>query len=74
MNGHLYAAYGVVNGRDVCLKKKYTSRNAAIDGMFDYFDKNLYVDNMQVQEEIIKEKHVIEYVCNNNTRFTVARV
>lgn len=74
MNGHLYAVYGVVNGKDVYLKKKYSSRNAAIDGMFDYFDKTFYVNNMQVQEEIIKDKHVIEYVCNHNTRFTVARV
>lgn len=72
MNGHLYAVYGVVNGKDVHLKKLYSSRNAAIDGMFKYLDDH-FISDIQVEEEVVKEKHTIEYVCNHSTRFTVAR-
>ena len=70
---HIYSLKAVVNGENVKINKYFTSRNQAISYMFNYYENN-YLYNMQVEEEYEKEKHIVEYVCNYNNRFTVARV
>lgn len=70
---HIYSLKAVVNGNNIKINKYFTSRNQAISYMFNYYENN-YLYNMQVEEEYEKEKHIVEYVCDYNNRFTVARV
>ena len=70
---HIYTLSGVINGKRIIFNKKFASRDAAINYMFRYYeDEGFY--NFQVQEEIIKDEHDIEYVYNFNNRFEVARI
>ena len=70
-----YKLSAVVDGDTVKLKKSYFStRDNAIDYMFNYFN-NHFIYGMQVEDEHIVngDKHSIEYVCNDYNRFTVTR-
>ena len=71
-----YILNAVVNGKDVHLKRAwFSSRQQAIDYMFDYYEKH-FMYSLQVSDEyqIDGNKHNIEYVCNNYNRFTINRV
>ena len=70
---HIYTLSGVLNGKNITFKRLFSSRNAAIDYMFKYYEDH-YFYNFQVEEEIIKSKHDIEYVYNYDNRFEVARL
>ena len=70
-----YTLEAIVQGRPVKLKRSmFTSRNEAINYMFQYYeDHALY--SLQVRDEypVNDNKHCIEYVCNFHNRFIVAR-
>lgn len=72
----LYTLSAVVNG-DVCkLNRRYfSSRDDAINYMFDYYRKH-YMFDLQVEDEypVNGNKHEIEYVCDYFNRFTIARI
>ncbi len=71
-----YILTAVVDGEDVKLRKSvFTSRDDAIDYMFNYY-KNHFIYNLQVEDEhiIAGNKHSIEYVCDYYNRFTVTRL
>ena len=70
---HTYTLSGVINGNNVTFNKSFSSRDAAINYMCKYYEQH-FVENFQVEEEIEKSKHTIEYVCDYYNRFTVARV
>ena len=70
---HIYSLTAIVNGENIKVKKYFKSRSEAINFMFDYYENN-YLYNMQVEDEYEKAKHIVEYVCDYNNRFTVARV
>lgn len=70
---HVYSLTAIVNGKNIKVKKYFKSRSEAINFMFDYYENN-YLYNMQVEDEYEKAQHTIEYVCDYNNRFTVARV
>lgn len=70
---HIYTLSGVLNGKRITFKKAFRSRNAAINYMFDYYENHCFYD-FQVEEEIVKSKHDIEYVYNYNNRFEVNRI
>ena len=70
---HIYTLSGVLNGKRILFNKKFSSRNAAINYMFKYYESNCFY-NFQVEEEIEKNRHDIEYVYDYNNRFEVARV
>lgn len=55
--------------QSVASKKKFKSRNDAIDYAFNQFTKSTELD----YEHSLGDKHIIEYVCNNHTRFIVSR-
>ena len=68
-----YNLKAVVNGKAITVNKKFSTRNSAIDAFF----KMVAVKAMNTQvEEIIErgDKHNLEYICNNNSRFLVSRV
>ena len=70
-----YLLTAVVNGKPVKLKRAmFSTRNEAIDDMFNYYEQH-YLYSMQVEDEHIvgDNKHSIEYVCNFHNRFTVTR-
>lgn len=70
-----YTLDAVVNGVNVKLKRSaFTSRDEAIDYMFEYY-RNHYLYSLEVSDEHIvgNDKHSIEYVCNFHNRFTVTR-
>ena len=70
-----YVLSAVVNGKDVKLKRRmFSSRDQAIDYMFDYYEKN-YIYGLQVMDEhpVNGDKHDIEYVCNSYNSFTITR-
>ena len=70
-----YLLNAVVNGHDAKLKQKmFSSRNDAINYMFDYYEKH-YIYGLEVRDEhpVDEDKHNIEYVCNFHNRFTVTR-
>lgn len=70
-----YTLTAIVNGHDAKLKRAmFSSRNDAINYMFDYYEKHsLY--GLEVRDEHIvgDNKHSVEYVCNYHNRFTVTR-
>lgn len=71
-----YVLTAIVNGRDTKLKRKlFSSRDDAINYMFDYYEKN-YLFGLEVNDEhpVGGNKHSIEYVCNFHNRFTVTRL
>ncbi len=71
-----YTLETVKNGKTELINKKFNSRNDAINYAFDYFEKALYNDGLQVEDEfnIDNDKHNVEYVLGYNYRFRVNRV
>ena len=70
-----YTLEAVVHGNDAKLKKHvFTTRDEAINYMFDYFEDH-YIYGLQVTNEHVvnNNKHSVEYVCNYYNRFTVTR-
>ena len=65
-----YKLSGVVDHKELSFRKKFTSRNAAIQFMFKTMP-----DDTQLEYEIVRDsKHNIEYRCNNGNMFFVNRV
>lgn len=52
----------------VSSKRKFKSRNAAIDYAFSKFSRDT---ELNYEHELTN--HVVEYVCSNNNRFIVSR-
>lgn len=71
-----YTLETVKNGKTELINKKFNSRNEAINYAFDYFEKALYNDGLQVEEEfeVDNDKHNVEYVLGYYNRFRVNRV
>lgn len=69
-----YTLNAVVNGENKKFSKKFMSRQNAMDYMFDYLEQS-YIFNKQINEEyaVGDDKHVVEYVCDDYTRFVIAR-
>lgn len=70
-----YTLEAIVQGRPVKLKRSmFTSRDEAINYMFEYFEEH-YLYNLQVRDEYPLEdnKHRIEYLCNFHNRFIITR-
>lgn len=63
-----YDLSGIINSKPFHVHKHFATREAAIDYAF-----RLLPSNVSIEEEIEKEKHVVEYKCTENTRFLVAR-
>lgn len=70
---HTYSLTGIINGKHIKFNKRFNSREDAINYMLKYFEKE-FIFNTQVEDEVYKEKHDVEYVISFNTRFEVARV
>ena len=70
-----YTLQAVVDGELIGFKRKFASRNKAIDYIFDYYSKHYY-QNIQVDEEFFVNgnEHDIEYVCDYYNRFRITRV
>ena len=68
-----YNLKAVINGKTISVNKKFSTRNSAIDAFFRM--AAVKAMNTQVEEIIEKgDKHNLEYICNNNSRFLVSRV
>ena len=63
-----YDLSGIINSKPFHIRKHFASREAAVDYAF-----KLLPCNSSIEEEIEREKHVIEYKCTENTRFLVSR-
>ncbi len=70
-----YTLEAIINGKVKKFGKKFSSRQNAINFMFDYLE-NAYLFNKQVNDEYILEgnKHKVEYVLDYYNRFIVTRV
>lgn len=70
-----YELSAVVNGQNVRLKRSlFTSRDDAINYMFDYYNShNLYSLEVEDEYALNGDKHNIEYVCDYHNRFIVTR-
>lgn len=64
-----YKLNGVINSHEYTTRKKFRTRQDAIE----YMCKLLHV-SFCLQEEYEREKHVIEYKFNETTRFVISRV
>ena len=71
-----YTLETIDSGRTVKINKKFSSRDQAINYAFAYFEKHLFNDSLQVEDEfkIDNDKHNIEYVLGYNNRFRINRV
>ena len=71
-----YTLETVKNGSTALVNKKFNSRDEAINYAFEYFEKALYNDSLQVEEEfnIDDDKHNVEYVLGYHNRFRINRV
>ncbi len=70
-----YTLTAIVNGQKAKLKREvFSSRTEAINYMFDYYEDH-YIYNLELQDEHIvgEDKHCVEYVCNYQNRFIIAR-
>ena len=70
-----YTLDAVVQGNNAKLNKRvFTSRDEAIDYMFNYYEKH-YIYGLQVETEhsVNDNKHSVEYICNYYNRFTITR-
>lgn len=63
----------IINGNFKEIDKNFHNRTSAIDYIFKSSSCGGFFNDLQLLKEYQKEKHVIEYVCNHNTRFTVSR-
>ena len=63
-----YTLYGCVGGKDFKINKQFRTREKAIDYALTMLP--LY---SQIEEEIELKSDVIEYKCDDYTRFTVSR-
>ena len=62
-----------MNNEHVDIKKVFTSREEAINYMFDYYN-NHYIYNVELEEEYPQNnKHDIHYVINQYSSFNVTR-
>lgn len=69
-----YTLQAIINGKSEIFSRKFSTRQKAMDYMFDYLD-HAYLFGKQVDEEYaVGNKHNIAYVCDNNTRFIIRRV
>lgn len=70
--------YYKVNNAVMCgdnitkINKSFKNRNEAISYMLNYYNKRFI--NAEVEKEIYLNKHVVEYICTNNNRFTISRI
>ena len=62
-----YTLYGCVGGKDFKINKQFKSREKAID-----YALNILPLYSQIEEEVELKSDVIEYKCDQYTRFTVA--
>ena len=70
-----YTLTAIVNGKTEHLRRSiFSSRDEAINYMFDYYEKH-YLFDKQVNDEysVDGDKHNIEYVCDHFNRFRIAR-
>ena len=69
-----YTLQAIINGETKLFSKKFASRQEALDFMFDYLDR-AYIFDKHIDEEYVigNDKHNVEYVCDNYTRFKIAR-
>ena len=63
-----YILTGVIDSKPIKTKKKFNTRDKAINYVFDKLNSCA-----SLQEEIVHQKHVIEYKFNETTRFIVSR-
>ena len=68
-----YTLAAVVNGDCKYFNKIFKSRQAAINYVYKYFESICFY-NTQVEEEIYKSKHDVEYVMSDDNRFIVNRI
>ena len=62
-----------MNNQYVDIKRVFTSRDEAINYMFDYYNHH-YIYNVELEEEYPQEnKHDIHYVINQYSCFNVTR-
>ena len=68
-----YNLTAVIDGNTKVFHKKFSSRDEAINYMFNYFNESL-IEEPQLKEEFEISKHNVEYVINYRNRFRVNRV
>ena len=70
-----YTLQAIINGERKAFPNKFSSRDSAINFMFNYLD-HAFIYNKSIDEEYAhgNNKHEIEYVCDQNTRFIINRV
>ena len=67
----IYTLDAIINDEYIVFNRKFKSRTAAIDYVFNYLEKH-YVFNAQLEEEYaLDNKHNIHYVLNNANSFNV---
>lgn len=64
-----YTAEAITNSKTIKVNKRFATRDEAINYVFN----KILPFNAQVEEEISKGNHRVEYRCNNYNRFIVSR-
>ena len=69
-----YSLEAVVEGRFIRFAKKFSSRNSAINYIFNYYSSHNLLD-LRVNEEyfVNDNKHDIAYVYDYDNRFRISR-
>ena len=71
-----YTLETVKNGKTELIKKKFNTRDEAINYAFDLFGDERFNSDLQVEDEytIRGDKHNVEYVLDYHDRFRINRV
>lgn len=69
-----YILQAVVDGRQIRVNKEFSSRNSALNYMYQYYGKH-YLPTPSISEEyeVDGNKHDIEYVSDYENRFRITR-
>lgn len=69
-----YSLEAVVEGRYKRFRKKFNSRNSAINFIFNYYDRHQLFD-LKINEEyfVNENKHDIAYIYDYDNRFRISR-
>jgi len=69
-----YTLEAVVEGRLIQFRQKFNSRNAAVNYIFNYYNRHNLID-LRINDEyfINNNKHDIAYVYDYDNRFRIAR-
>ena len=70
-----YLLTSTINNKAVVCSRKFKTRNAAVNYMMSRLSPYAWLGpQLEIERPIHGDKHNLEYICDDNSRFVVTRV